>query len=107
MASSWEILALRFMGSSPFLVVLEVRECPVNVRRLFSFVATAEKQYTNSAEHRVIDPVAGSPSDPQLAETMAQRLRVAKIPGAVAMVKLSELPVLEGRLGLYDSGKEE
>lgn len=41
----------------------------------------AEKQDTSLAERHVIDPAAGSPIDPQLAQTLAQRLAVAKIPG--------------------------
>src|SRR3970282_1904812 len=80
MAWSWELLALRLMVSGPFFVVLEVFECPVNVGGLFSFVAAAEKQYANSPEHRVIDPVAGPPINPQLAHALAQWPAVAKIP---------------------------
>src|SRR5712692_4051822 len=79
-ASSWEMLALRFMVSSPFFIVLEVIECPVNVGRLFSFVAAAEEQYANSAEHRVIDPVAGPPINPQFPHALAQWPAVAKVP---------------------------
>src|SRR5436305_1580465 len=54
MASSWEILVLCFIGFGPFLVVLEVLEGSINVGRLLSFIAAAEKQYTNPADHRVI-----------------------------------------------------
>jgi hypothetical protein len=68
------------MVSGPFFVVLEVFECPVNVGRLPPFVTTAEEQYANPAEHRVIDPVAGSPINSQFAQTVAQCLAVAKIP---------------------------
>ena len=32
-------------------------------------------------KHRVIDPVALSPIDPQLAHTLSQRLAVSKVPG--------------------------
>lgn len=42
---------------------------------------SAEKQYANPAEHCVIDSVTGSPIDSQLAQTLAQRLAIAEIPG--------------------------
>jgi len=61
---------------------LEVFQRPLNVCRLFSFVAAAEKQYAFPAYHRVIDPVARSPIDPQFAYTLSQRLTVAKVPGS-------------------------
>jgi len=46
------------------LVIFEVVQRPLDVRRLFSFIPGAKKQYTNSLEHRVIDPIAWPPIDP-------------------------------------------
>jgi hypothetical protein len=69
------------MGSSPFHVVLEEAYCPVNISRLFPFVAAAEKQYTNPVEHRVVDSIAGSPIYSQFANASLQVLAVAKVTG--------------------------
>jgi hypothetical protein len=45
----------------------------------------SSKQYTDRAEHRVIDPVAGSPIDSHLAQTLAKWFAVAKVPGSEAV----------------------
>ncbi len=78
-ASSWEMLALRFTVFSPFLVVLQVIERPGDVGGLFSFVTAAKQQHANPAEHRVIDPVPGPPLNPQFVHALAQGPAVAKV----------------------------
>jgi len=60
---------------------LPLAQRPFSVCGLFSFVAATEKQHTVPADHPVIDTVALSPIDPQLEQTLTQRLAVARIPG--------------------------
>jgi hypothetical protein len=69
------------MGSGPFFVVLEKTYCRVNIRRLFPLVAAAKKLYTNPAEHRVVDPIAGAPINSQFAHALAHLLAVAEVSG--------------------------
>jgi hypothetical protein len=78
-ASPCEMLALRFMG--PLFEIFTVFQCPPNIPGLPPLVARAQKQYAFPADHRVVDTIARSPIDPQFAQSLTQRLAIAKISG--------------------------
>ena len=80
MASSCEMLALRFMGFRSIFVISKILQRPLSVRGLFSPVATAGRQCASPDDHRVIDTLDRSPIDAYLEYTLMQRMALAQVP---------------------------